>query len=220
MPRITYANVTATLALVLALGATSWAEPAREAATRLITGKKIKNGSVAQRDLARGVRAKLGRTGARGPTGPTGAQGPQGVQGPPGAAGSDATVNGVAAGGGLTGTYPNPTLAANAVGALQVTDGSLNLRDVTRLQVATSLDFPSIAGGACVSQPIPLPGSLNTPIALVNAPPNFFTASPGLVFNSNIGINDGDDIQIRACNVTNAAIDPPSGTWRAGVFEH
>jgi hypothetical protein len=218
MPRVTYANVTATLALVLALGATSWAEPARDAAARLITGKKIKNGSVGQRDLARGVRVKLNRTGARGPTGPAGAQGPQGVQGPQGPAGSDATVNGVAAGGALTGTYPNPTLATNAVGASQVTDGSLDLQDVASMQVSASLDFGPIPANGCLSLPIPLPSFLDDPIALVNPPPNFFF-SGGLVFNSNIGINDGDDIQVRACNLTGASIDPASGLWRAGVFE-
>jgi len=35
-----------------------------------------------------------------------------------------------AAGGGLTGTYPNPTLAANSVGSAQITDGSIALGDL------------------------------------------------------------------------------------------
>jgi hypothetical protein len=70
-------------------------------ASKLITGKDIRNGSVTGKDirkgsisenrLSRGLRAKIGRTisgspvpgqvGARGPAGPRGAQGPKGAQG-------------------------------------------------------------------------------------------------------------------------------------------
>jgi hypothetical protein len=224
MPRITYANVVATLALVLALGATSWAEPAREAAARLITGKQIKNGSVGQRDLAKGLRAKLkrraprgpaGATGPQGPQGPDGPQGPQGLQGPPG---TNATVDGVAAGGDLAGTYPNPILATASVGPAEVANGSLRLTDIARLEVVTSFDFPSIAAGACTTGSILLPSGLDDPIAILNPPGNFYLAQPGLVYYSSIGINDADPIQVRVCNVTNAAIDPPSGAWRGAVF--
>jgi hypothetical protein len=72
-------------------------------AARLITGKDIKNGSIAERDLAKPVRAKLnspGPQGAPGPQGPKGAQGPKGEQGPSGpswaaagTAGSTSTQN-------------------------------------------------------------------------------------------------------------------------------
>lgn len=48
--------------------------------------------------------------------------GPQGLQGPQGAPGSNASINNVAAGGALTGTYPNPLLANGSVGMNNFTE--------------------------------------------------------------------------------------------------
>jgi hypothetical protein len=95
-----YANVTSTLALVLALGGTSYA-----AVT--ITGKNIKDGSIKSADLAKSsVTSKAvkdgsllakdfkssdlprGAAGAQGPAGPTGPTGPTGSQGPKGDTGA------------------------------------------------------------------------------------------------------------------------------------
>jgi hypothetical protein len=71
-PSLSYANVTATLALILALGGTSYA-----AVT--INGADIKRKSIPLNRLK-------GKppTGARGPIGPQGAKGETGSQGPPG----------------------------------------------------------------------------------------------------------------------------------------
>ncbi len=80
-----------------------------------IKGSQLKNGSVAEKKLAPAVQAKLNAAGPAGPQGPAGAQGPQGLQGPKGDAGAPGTIDGVAAGGVLGGTYPNPAFAPGAV---------------------------------------------------------------------------------------------------------
>jgi hypothetical protein len=98
--RLNYANVTATLALVFAVGTgTGVADNAVSAAKRLITGaqvkdnsltgKDIKNGSVAAADLTPGLaqRGDTGPQGLKGDSGPQGQKGepgPQGVKGDPG----------------------------------------------------------------------------------------------------------------------------------------
>jgi hypothetical protein len=66
--------------------------------------------------------------GGPGPAGPTGSPGPAGPTGPAGPAGSDAGFAGAAAGGDLTGTYPDPQIGPNAVGAAEVNSSQVQRR--------------------------------------------------------------------------------------------
>jgi hypothetical protein len=77
-----YANVTATMALVLALGGTSYA--AIKLPRNSVTSKTVKDRSLLSKDFKRG-QLPAGKKGPAGPAGPQGAQGPQGATGPAGA---------------------------------------------------------------------------------------------------------------------------------------
>jgi hypothetical protein len=73
-----YANVTATMALVLALGGTSYA--AIKLPANSVTTKTVKDRSLLSKDFKRG-QVPAGKQGAAGPAGPQGAAGPAGPAG-------------------------------------------------------------------------------------------------------------------------------------------
>jgi hypothetical protein len=80
-----YANVTATLALVLALGGTSYA--AIKLPANSVTSKQVKDKSLLKKDFKTG-QLPAGKAGAAGAAGPAGPVGPQGFTGPAGVVGS------------------------------------------------------------------------------------------------------------------------------------
>lgn len=95
-PKLTYANVVASLALLLALaGGTAYAAtqmlPKNSVGTR-----QLKNGAVTKAKIAPGVlgtaAAAPGPAGAQGPAGPVGATGPAGAAGAPGSSGAPGTI--------------------------------------------------------------------------------------------------------------------------------
>jgi hypothetical protein len=83
--RLTYANVTATMALFIALGGSSYAAitlprdsvSAKQIRQNAVRSNEIRNGSVAMKDINR--RARTALRGQQGPSGPAGPAGPPAV---------------------------------------------------------------------------------------------------------------------------------------------
>jgi hypothetical protein len=118
-PRLTYANVASTAALFLAAGGGAWAATDRTAPTRVIRACATAGGVLhlsrsgtrcprGEKALVWNVAGQPGPAGAVGRTGPAGQAGPQGPSG---------SIVGATAGGALTGSYPDPSLASGAVGS-------------------------------------------------------------------------------------------------------
>jgi hypothetical protein len=162
--------------------------------------------------VALGVDAKLPRSVV--PAGIAGAPGRQGPAGPKGPQGPAGTIAGVAAGGDLTGSFPNPQLAGNAVDGAAVADRSLRLDDISVLNGKAAVNLGPIAIGNCITHHVPLPGARFNDVAIVKPSANI---SNGLVVFPVSSGGDGE-IWLRVCNTTGSVLDAPQGSWAYALF--
>jgi hypothetical protein len=191
MARLSLALSLTALAVAL-LGATPLGEAAREAVLprNSVGSEQVRDRSLLARDFKQG-------------------QLPRGPGGPPG------TIEGIAAGGDLTGTYPAPTLGVGSVESQAVADGSLLLADTAVLSGQARVDLGRVKAHSCLAASAVVRGLKPYDRTLVlptqNLPAGAFVTQ---VFNTGVP----NRVLFRVCNATAKSLDPPLGGWAYVVW--
>jgi hypothetical protein len=172
-----------------------------------VTAGKLKNGAVIEGKIADGAVTtnKLAdsavTTGKIASDAVTGDKVKESSLGEVPLAASAKKVTGGAAGGGLAGTYPDPTIAAKAISGINFEASG-----------TFTLDPGSIAANTCSYELPTVPGAANTPTSTTIVEPPEQIAGAGVSATA-MRSNSNNLIRLLFCNPTAAPINPPSGVY-------
>ena len=204
------ALVLSSVALFVALGGPAAAQEAisgSRLAGNSVTGAKIRDGSLAAKDLSSSARRTLKTPANRSVSA---------AKLRPNAVRSAAIARGAVRSAELAaGAVRAPAIGAGAVNAAAMADGSLRARDLGRHQGHVQLDFGPIGPGACQTLPVGLSQAAEDAVALVTPPANW----PAPIQVTAV-LGPGDrSISVLACNFTGAAADPGPVSFRYLLIE-
>src|SRR3954454_21305126 len=180
--QLSFANVVSVLALLVALGGTSYAAvvlTGRNVKDGTLTGKDVKDRKLGRKELSMKATASL--------TGAPGATGPEGPQGHTGAAGA-----------------PAP---AHAITGADVVNGSLTLSDLDGVASDGSVSVSGIADGRCSQVTFNVSGAQVGDTALVNTGA---AIQNGIVFYAN-RVATESHLEVNVCNFSGGAMTAISG---------